>query len=64
MIEKDIRKLEKKIDLKMKSIRDKKITPKDSNLGYLFNILKGIDNVSYTEKLNKYKIILTNLKNN
>jgi len=62
MREKDIRNLERKIDLKIKSIKEKNITPMESKIGVLLNLLKDIDNVSYHEKLNNYKYTLKNLK--
>jgi len=61
--EKKIQRLEKEIFLKMMSIKSKRTSPKDSGIGRLFTILKGIDEVSYEKNLIEYKKILNDLKN-
>ena len=53
--------LERAIDSKMKKIANKTITPKESNIGGLFNSLKGVDEVSYDMRIEKYKKILKEL---
>ena len=45
--EKEIQRLEKEIFSKMMSIKNGRMTPKDSGIGKLFTILKKIDEVSY-----------------
>ena len=56
--EKEIQRLEKEIFSKMMSIKNGRITPKDSGIGKLFTILKKIDEVSYEKNLDEYKKIL------
>jgi hypothetical protein len=60
--EKEIQKLEKEIFIKMMGIKSGKVTPKDSGIGKLFNILKGVDEVSYERHLSEYKEILAKKK--
>jgi hypothetical protein len=60
--EKEIQRLEKEIFIKMMGIKSGKVSPKDSGIGKLFNILKGIDEVSYQKHLSEYKEILSKLK--
>jgi len=61
MTEKDIIKLERNIDAKMKQIENKTLTPKESKIGSLFKYLQGADEVSYTKRIIKYKNVLKNL---
>jgi len=51
--------LEKKIIGKMAAIKRGDLAPKDSGIGKLFSMLKGIDEPSYLEHLEKYKQILS-----
>lgn len=60
--EKEIQRLEKEIFLKMMAIKSRKISPKDSGIGKLFNILKAIDEVSYGKNLIEYRKVLDKLK--
>lgn len=60
--EKDIVRLEKEIFIKMHAIKNKKLLPKDSGIGKLFLILKGIDEVSYNKYISQYKEILNGIK--
>jgi len=60
--EKNLIKLEKEIRGKMISIKNKKLTPKESGIGKLINIMKGLDEPLYTELINKYKQILKEIK--
>lgn len=60
--ERDIKRLEKEILGKMISIKNGKMTPKESNIGKLFTILKKVDEVSYEKAIGDYKKILSNLK--
>lgn len=55
-----IEQIERKINLKMKKIKNGELTPKDSNIGLLFNGLKQKDEVSYDQLMLKYKRILAN----
>lgn len=61
MTEKDIIKLERNIDAKMKQIGNKTLTPKESKIGVLFRHLQAADEVSYTQRMLKYKNVLKNL---
>lgn len=61
MTELQLIKLEKTIQSKMVEIQMKKITPKDSGIGSLFNQLKKVDEASYEKKLNEYKKILATI---
>ncbi len=56
--ERDIQRLEKEIFARMVSIKNGKMTPKESGIGKLFNVLKGIDEVSYEKNIKEYKNIL------
>jgi len=56
--EKNLIRLEKEIRGKMISIKNGTLTPKESGIGKLMNIMKGIDEPLYTELINKYKQIL------
>jgi len=57
-----IEQIERKINLKMKKIQKGELTPKESNIGMLFNGLKQKDEVSYDKLMLKYKRILVNRK--
>lgn len=60
--EKNLQKLEKEIRGKMLSIKLGKLLPKDSGIGKLINLLKGIDEPLYEKIMAEYKDILKNLK--
>lgn len=60
-LEKNIVKLEKEIRGKMLSIRLKKLSPKDSGIGKLINLMKSFDEVLYLSLIKEYKTILQNL---
>lgn len=60
--EKNLQKLEKEIRGKMLSIKLGKLLPKDSGIGKLINLLKGIDEPLYEKIMTEYKDILKNLK--
>jgi len=53
--------LERRIDVLIKKISKHTITPKESKIGMLFKALKGIDEVSYQERIEKYKGVLKEL---
>jgi len=56
-----IEQLERRINQKIREIKNKKITPKESNISVLFNALKDKDEVSYEQLIGKYKRTLTQL---
>ncbi len=60
--EKNILKLEKEIRVKMINIKSGKLLPKDSGIGKLINLMKGIDEVLYNSLMDEYKLVLNNLK--
>jgi len=60
--EKNILKLEKEIRVKMINIKSGKLLPKDSGIGKLINIMKGIDEILYNSIMEEYKVVLKNLK--
>lgn len=60
--EKNILKLEKEIRVKMINIKSGKLLPKDSGIGKLINLMKGIDEVLYDSLMTEYKLVLKNLK--
>lgn len=53
-----IKQIERNIKIKMKGIKDGSITPKESRIGFQFNRLKDLDQVSYENLLSQYKQIL------
>ena len=53
-----ITQIEKRIIGKMSAIKRGEITPKESNLHILFNVLKEKDEVAYGRMIQKYKKIL------
>lgn len=55
-----VRKIEKTIMGKMSGIKEGRITPKESGIGFLFNKLKTLDEPSYEKLLGEYKKILVN----
>jgi hypothetical protein len=57
-------KVEKKIKGKMLGIKNRTITPKESNIGFLFNTMKNLDEALYEKLISEYKIILGDLKKN
>lgn len=60
--EKNIIKLEKTIRGKMMAIKAGKITPKESEIGKLMNLMKNFDEPLYEQLIKNYKEIL--LKDN
>ena len=46
----------------MKNIEMKAVTPADSGIGKLFKILKGLDEISYAQRLVVYKNVLSKIK--
>ena len=60
--ESNIIKLEKDIRVKMMNIKSGKLLPKNSGIGKLINLMKGIDEVLYNEIMTEYKGILNSIK--
>jgi hypothetical protein len=58
--EKNLIKLEKEIRGKMLAIKNGKLTPKESGIGKMMNIMKSLDEPLYIELIEKYKEILKN----
>ena len=61
MNERDLVKLEKRIEAKMLKIKNKEITPKDSEIGKDLNLLKRLDEPSYENMISDYKKVLNEL---
>ena len=61
-LEKNLIKLEKSIIGKMNSIKGGTLTPADSGIGKLFNLLKSLDEPLHIKLMEQYKNILSNLK--
>ncbi|HEY0743598.1 MAG TPA: hypothetical protein VGD40_19155 [Chryseosolibacter sp.] len=55
MTERELRKLEATIKIKMEEIRSQKVTLKDSGIGGLMNTLKKVDEALYEKILPAYK---------
>lgn len=60
--EKDIIRLEKEIRGKFLQLKLKKVTPAESGIGKLLNLMKVFDEPLYDKMLAEYKIILKNIK--
>jgi len=60
--EKDLLKLEKDIKVKMIGIKNRKLTPAESGIGKLINLMKSFDEPLYNKIMSEYKEILTSLK--
>lgn len=56
--EKDIVRLEKEIRMKMRSIKNGTLTPKDSGIGKLINLMKSFDEPLYDNIMVEYKKVL------
>ena len=59
--EKDLLKLEKEIRIKMMGIKSGKVTPGESGIGKLINLMKSIDEPLYNEIMIEYKGILATI---
>ncbi|MBX2914442.1 MAG: hypothetical protein KF856_04110 [Cyclobacteriaceae bacterium] len=59
MTERDLRKLEASIRLKMEDIKNQKVSLKDSGIGGLMNILKKADEAAYEKLMPAYKEMVT-----
>lgn len=60
--EKNLTKLEKEIRGKMMQIKSGKITPADSGIGKLINLMKSFDEPLHGQIMNEYKQLLTTIK--
>lgn len=61
--EKDLIKLEREIKTKMVQIKTKKLTPAQSEIGKLLNLMKSFDQPLFDKLMSEYKKILTDIKN-
>ena len=55
MTDREVRKLEASIRLKMEDIKNQKISLKDSGIGGLMNTLKKVDEAAYEKIMPEYK---------
>lgn len=60
--EKDIIRLEKEIKSKMVQIKNKKLTPSESGIGKLINLMKNFDEPLFDKLMSDYKQILKDIK--
>jgi hypothetical protein len=61
--EKDLIRLEKEIRGKMVQIKNKKMTPAESGIGKLLNLMKSFDETLFEKLISEYKKILVDIKN-
>lgn len=61
--EKDLIRLEKEIKSKMIQIKNKKMTPAESGIGKLLNLMKSFDEPLFEKLISEYKKILVDIKN-
>ncbi len=61
--EKDLIRLEKEIKSKMIQIKNKKLTPAESGIGKLINMMKTFDEPLFDKLMNEYKKVLVDIKN-
>jgi len=60
--ERDINRLEREIRGKMIQIKSRKVTPKDSEIARLINLMKSFDEPLFDKIMADYKVILADLK--
>lgn len=60
--EKDIIRLEKEIKSKMVQIKNRKLTPAESGIGRLINLMKTFDEPLFDKLMYDYKQILKDIK--
>lgn len=60
--EKNLTKLEKEIRVKMMNIKSGKLTPAESGIGKMINLMKTLDEPLHERILIEYKSILQSLK--
>ena len=56
--ERDLIRLEKEIKCKMIQIKNRKLTPVESGIGRLLNMMKSFDEPLFEKLINEYKDIL------
>lgn len=56
--ERDLIRLEKQIKSKMIQIKSRKLTPAESGIGRLLNLMKGFDEPLFEKLISEYKDIL------
>jgi len=61
--ERDLIRLEKEIRGKMVQIKNKKMTPSESGIGKLLNLIKSFDEPLFEKLISEYKKILVDIKN-
>ena len=61
--EKDLIRLEKEIKSKIIQIKNKKLTPAESGIGKLINMMKTFDEPLFDKLMSEYKKVLTDIKN-
>lgn len=62
MTDRELKKLEAAIRVKMEEIRTRRVTLKDSGIGALMNSLKKVDEALYEKMLPEYKKMVAGLK--
>jgi len=62
MTDRELKKLEATIRIKMEEIRKRQVTLKDSGIGGLMNSLKKIDEALYEKILPEYKKMVSELR--
>lgn len=60
--EKNLIKLEKEIKSRMVQIKSRKVTPAESGIGKLINMMKPLDEALFEKIMTAYKQILSDLK--
>ncbi len=60
--ERELIRLEREINSKMKQIKSGQLLPKDSGIGKMINLMKNLDEPLYDKILSEYKKILNDLK--
>lgn len=59
MTERELKKLEASIRLKMTDIRERRVSVKDSGIGAMLNTLRKVDEALYEKILPEYKQLVT-----
>lgn len=60
--ERDLIRLEKEIKSKMIQVKNKKVTPKDSGIARLINLMKTFDEALFERLISDYKKVLSEIK--
>lgn len=61
MTERELKKLEASIRLKMTDIRERRVSVKDSGIGAMLNTLRKVDEALYEKILPEYKQLVTSV---